>query len=204
MAALTTPTVRVSYPQVFEPRAFQGGTPQYSIVMMFDKSNEAHKRFLQQLKAECEKVLVEAWPDPATRPRIPVFGHDKSPMKDADKNCNQQGIPLAEKNPEYAGHVIVRAASMDPVVMVDGAVRPLTDKNSIQGGYWCNVSINPYARKRKDNPGISIGLNGVQLVRSDATFGGGRPAVSDMFGVTEADDPANYNDAAPVAADDWL
>lgn len=203
MASMTTPPVRVSYPQVFEPRAFQGGTPQYSIVMMFDKSNEVHRQFLGQLKAACEAVLIEAWPDVATRPRIPVFGHDKSPMKDADKNCNQQGIPLSEKNTEYAGHVIVRAASMDPVVLVDGAVRPLTDKNAVQGGYWCHVSLNPYARKRKDNPGVSIGLNGVQLVRTDSTFGGGRPAVSDMFGVTEAENPDNYA-AAPASADDWL
>jgi Protein of unknown function (DUF2815). len=61
------------------------------------------------------------------------------------------------------------------------------------GGCWCKVNINPYARKRKTNQGISVGLNGVQKWRDGDRFGRGSYKVDDMFDSGE-DDPVNYQD----------
>lgn len=201
--SLTTPPVRVSYPTVITPRTFQGGdgAPQYSIVLMFDKKNKEHKAFLKKLNEAAIKVKNEAWPNPDNAPRIPIVGHDKSPIKDADKNCNGQGVPLHEKNPEYAGHFIVRAASYDQPAVVDRDKSEIVAKNKVYGGCMCEVNINPYARKRKENPGISIGLNGVRFWTDGDSFGGSRPDVDDMFGDAESEDPGNYSDDEDLFGD---
>lgn len=199
---MTTPPIRVSFPTLFTPRSIGDGAPSYSIVAMFDKKSVEQMAYLKSFKQACDKILTEEWPDPATRPRIPTMGHDKSVIKDGDTALNQQGVPLSEKNPEYAGHYIVRAAtySSPPIVVgPGGASDVIVDKNKVYGGCWCQVNMNPYARKRKDNPGISCGLNGVQFVRNGDSFGGGRPQADDMFSPVEGGD-TGFDDFDPFGA----
>lgn len=192
----TTPPVRISYPAIFEKHAPQSGSgaPAYSVALMFDKKDKEHMAFLKLLMADMTKLLEGNWPDPATRPRIPLHGHDKSPIKDGDTACNQQGIPLKEKNPEYAGHFILRAASYgDAMTVVDRNKAEILDRGAVYGGCFCKINLNAYARMRSDNPGISIGLNGVQKWADGESFGGNaRPSVDSMFESSASDDPANY------------
>lgn len=191
----TTPAVRVSYPAVFEKRSMNGGVPAYSVTLMFDKKDADHMAFLKLLMADMTKVLEGNWPDVATRPRIPLHGHDKSPVKDGDTAINQQGIPLKEKNPEYAGHFIIRATSYnDTMTVVDKNKADILDRSQLYGGCVCKANINPYARMRSDNQGISVGLNGIQKWADGESFGSGagRPNVDSMFESSGANDPTNY------------
>jgi hypothetical protein len=209
MAAITTPPIRVSFPTIFTPRAIeQGQTPKYSIVLMFDKTNADHLAALKALFTEAQAAFNAKWPanadgtPNAKAPRIPLKGHDKSPFKDGDTACNSQGIPLSEKNPEYAGHFVVRAASTTKPLVVDRATQEVLDSAAVYGGCWCKVNLNPYAYDTAGNKGVTFGLNGVQFWKEGDSFGGGRPALSDMFTKAESENPAAYGNTAadPFAA----
>ena len=199
--AVTTPPVRVSFPTVFTPRAIeQGQTPKYSIVLMFDKKDPAHMSALTALYAEAEAAFKAKWPDPAKAPRIPLKGHDKSPFKDGDTACNTQGVPLSEKNEEYAGHFIVRAASTSKPAVVDRSMQEIIDTGAVYGGCWCKVNLNPYAYDTAGNKGITFGLNGVQFWQEGDAFGGGRPAVGDMFTAASSESAEHYNASDPFGS----
>lgn len=194
--------IRVSYPCVFQPRAFQAGqTPKYSIALMFDKQNEEHKKVLATLHKQMQEALAEKWPDEKTRPRNPLIGDTRSPIKDGDKTLNTSGIPISEANPEYAGHYIVRASSTRAPRVVDRGLNTIMDSNEIYGGCFCNVNINVYTYDKGVNKGVTFGLNGVQKHADGESFAGGNMAAEDMFESGGADDPANYGDdpfAAPA------
>jgi len=192
--AVTTPPVRVSFPTIFTPRAVVAGqTPKYGIVMMFEKGDKDHMASLKQLNNEAELAKSTKWPDQEKAPRIPMAGHDLSPIKDGDKALNKQGVPIAEKNPEYAGHWIIRANSLQQPIVVDRNKAELLDKSKVYGGCYCKVNINPFAYDTSGNRGVTFGLNGVQLWADGESFGTGRPKVDDMFDSAGADNPDNYD-----------
>jgi len=178
----------------------EGQTPKFGVVMMFEKTNPEHKKFLNDLHADLNACLVEAWPDTAKRPRIPLIGETKSPIKDGDTTLDSQGIPLCEKNEEYAGHFIVRASSTRKPITVDRGMAEILDSNEIYGGCFCKVNMNVYSFDMATNKGLTFGVNGVQKWDDGESFGGGRPDVDSMFTAeTGQDDPANYESADPLA-----
>lgn len=191
----TSPPVRVSYPTVFTARSVLGGNPSYGVVLMFDKKDKEHMDFLRQIHADVQSILTRAWPDEAKRPRVPIIGYTDSPIKDGDVTANRQGVPIGEKNPEYRGHYIIRAGRMEqngPPAVVDRNRQEILDKAAVYGGCWCKVNINCYQRLQPTNPGVSIGLNGLQKWADDESFGGGRPSVESMFTSDGSDDPSAY------------
>ena len=212
----TTPEVVVTFPNIFKLKSYQGGTPSKSIRLLFDKNNKVHMDYLKSLVAQMNAVLVEQWPNADERPRIPMVGHDKSPIKDGDKSCNGQGIPYKEKNPEVVGHYFLTASKYPNESNPDAALH-IVDRNKadilnageIYSGCYCKVNLNAYARTRTDNKGISLGLNGVQKIKDGERIGGGGgPSVDDMFEASGAADPLAYgkeNDffgSAPAGDDD--
>ena len=184
----TSPEIRVAYTgNIVSGKINDSGTKSWSCVLLIDKNNKTQMDWLKKLYNEAQAVLVAQWPDEKTRPRIPLMGHDKSPIKDADKNAKvQSGIPWSESNPEFEGHYIIPVAAYgNPPVVVDANHQDVLRDGVIQSGDWCEVNVNPYARTRADNPGVSIGLNGVKHVREgEVRFGGGRPSAESMFGAT--------------------
>ena len=192
--ARTSPAVRVSYPTLFNPRAFQAGSePKYSITLMIDKKNEEQMKFLKQLHTDMQEALIEAWPDESKRPRVSLIGDTRSPIKDGDKTVNNNGIPLAEKNPEYEGHFIIRASTASRPVVVDRNKSEILDANEIYGGCFCKVCLNAYTYAMSANSGVTFGLNGVQKWSDGDSFGGGRMSADAMFEAAGgSDDPANY------------
>ena len=53
---VTTPEFRLSFPAVFQPRAFQGGEPKFSVSMIFAKDAD-----LKALKAIAKKAVEAKW-----------------------------------------------------------------------------------------------------------------------------------------------
>ena len=131
--ARRSPKARVSYTQgMFTPKAFkEGDTPKYGVTLMIDKTNKEQMAFLTLLHQDLVECLNEQWPDELTRPRSPLFGGTRSPIKDGDATVNSQGIPLAEKNPEYAGHWIIRVGNTFKPAVVDRNRMEITDQNRV-------------------------------------------------------------------------
>lgn len=216
--ALTTPTVRVSYAKLVEPQGYQGSTEnrKYSMSLMFDKNNPEHMTALKKLLDDLQACLVEQFPDEATRPRIPLVAKTVadgyiSPVRCGDGACNKNRIPIKEGNPEYAGHYIVpctkREADGPPVVK--GPNNQDIPAGSVKSGYWCNVNVNAFAYTGGSG-GVSVGLNGVQLIREDETFGVAGPDPNSMFAAVGPDPSAYGGDlegqaqSAAGGGEDWL
>lgn len=134
--AKTTNPIRLSYANsLYEAKAFQAGdTPKYSVTLLFKKNDKADMVSLKSLYDGAMEDLTTQWPDERTRPRIPIMGHDLSPIKDADKACDKQGIPILEKNPEYAGHYTIRASSTEAPILVDRGRNEIIQKGKIYSG----------------------------------------------------------------------
>jgi hypothetical protein len=200
----TSPICRTAFPAVLTSTQAIGGTDRYwQVTIMLDKSNPEHMAWLKETAAEYNQCLMNFYPDAAKRPRIPFTGHDKSPCKDGDTATNQQGIPLREKNPEYAGHYLLRYSAKDDgkprrhfvlgSKMVNGAWVEISSQTEIYGGCWGRVAGNFYQRKVASNPGVSVGLQGFQKVKDDESFGTPRIDPNDAFGALPGmNDPANY------------
>jgi hypothetical protein len=200
--AITTPPMRISYPQIFTPRAFEdGGTPRFSVILMVDKTDKEHMAFVKQLYQDLDAVRKEHWPDEAKRPRNALMGETKSPIKDGDKTVDTNGIPLSEKNPEYAGHYIITASATRKPAVVNRNLHEVIDPNVVYGGCRCKVNVNAYSFDVRANRGATVGLNGVQFWDGGEPFGGGRPPVEDMFDAAPngSDNPDNYDGGDPFA-----
>lgn len=206
----TVGPVRLSYTQnLLTPKAFRvGDTPRYGLTLLFDKKDPDHKAALRQLAEDAKSVLAAKWPNEANRPRTKIVGGIDSPIKDADIAVNRQGIPMLEKNPEYAGHYVIRLGTTAQPPVLDRNLQAILDPGEIYGGVWAKVALNAYAFSGDTNRGVTFGLNGVQKWKDGERFGGGRPAVTDMFEPAGSEDPSNYTDdsdpfaGAPVKSDD--
>jgi Protein of unknown function (DUF2815) len=68
------------------------------------------------------------------------------------------------------------------------------DASEVYGGRWCVATLRPYAYNAKQNKGVALGLQRVQLLQHDDRIGGGRVYSSDgldsvdIAGVTTTDD----------------
>ena len=210
-----TPEVRCSYTDVIVAKESEDGkSAAWQGTAMFSKKDPEHLAWLKNAAAEYDKALASFFPDPAKRPRIKFMGDPNSPCKDGDITLNRMGIPLKEKNPEYADHYLLRfsavAKSTDPKT---GAVKTyakrhpvfgsvwdpgtaswniITDPAEIYGGCWGRFRGNFYHRKRSDNPGVSVGLSGFQKTRDDEPFGAPRVTSADFGALPGMNDPANY------------
>jgi hypothetical protein len=179
---ITTKSLRVSYPSIFVPRAYNpGDTPKYSIVVLFSKADPDDMKEVGQIYADLESALNEAFPDPATRPRTALVGDTYSPIKDGDVTIDKNGVPYREKNPEYVGHYFLRASTETPPAVVYRNNTPIIGAAEIYGGCYCKVNINVYSYEGRSNRGVTVGLNGVQKWDDGEAFGGGRPSVDQMF-----------------------
>ena len=202
--ARTSPPVRVSYAeQIFVAKAGEkGGALKYGVTILVDKKNAEQMAWLKQIATDATEALAEYWPDPATRPRIPVIGELASVIKDGDKTCNKQGIPYKEKNPEYIGNYFLRVYNTTKPTAVDRNNSAIIDPSEIYSGCYCRVNINCYTFDGETNKGVTAGLNGVQKWAEGERLSGGAPSLEAMFGgavPAEADPFANADPFAGAA-----
>ena len=217
-----TPIVRCSFMDIIVAKDSEDGkSAAWQGTAMFEKNNPEHISWLKKTSAEYDAFLAACYPDPAKRPRIKFTGDANSPCKDGDTAVNKMGIPIKEKYPEYEGHYILRFGAVakstnsktgeikvfsrkhtvygnvwDPKA---GAWNIINDQNQIYGGCWGRFGGNFYQRKRSDNPGVSVGLQGFQFVKDGEPFGSA-PLSPDAFGALPGmNDPANY-EADPLGA----
>ena len=172
MAKITTPEFRLSYPQVFEPKAFQGGKPRYSLVMLFSKKTD-----IFDLKKLALDAIEEKWPNKNTRPK-----RLRSPFRDGDtEKPDTDG---------YTGCIFVSASKLEErgkVPVVDKALSPITDPSELYAGCYCKASVNAYAYEFAGNTGVAFGLRSVQKIKEGEPFGVGKVDPTEDFEVIETD-----------------
>ncbi|MCA9404582.1 MAG: DUF2815 family protein [Candidatus Omnitrophica bacterium] len=195
---LTTPEFRVSFPSLFQPRAFGNSAPKYVVTMLIPKSTDISA--LQQAMQQC---VTERWPDVNTRPK-----RLHNPIKDGDTDVMEDGTLRKEKYPEMAGHWVINASSKQRPGVVDHNVQPILDEAEVFAGCWGRATVTVFAyAPNKSNPqskyGVGFGLQNFQKVpakgRDDSPMTGRTKAEDDFEAIADDSAPAGAPGAAPAA-----
>jgi hypothetical protein len=176
-----TPPFRVSYPNVFEAKAFENGEPEFSVVMMFPEASD-----MKHLKIAAKKAAADKWGSKLPKKL-------RKPFRDGDTD------ETYSDKPECEGMTIVRAAMKEKfgqpgVVERDenGKTKPLTNPRDFYPGCWAIATINCYAYAHNANKGVTFGLQNLCKVpcpegQDDSPLGNVVPDAQDDFGEFESD-----------------
>lgn len=182
--AITLENVRLSFPALFEPKAFDDTEkPKYQTRIIIPKDSLA----AQAITTEYNRVLEEAvaakkLTRAAATPLIRPMGTKTGLLVDCDND--------PEKYPPeiYEGSYSLNAKSNSRPLVIDRYHSPITAADEeIYGGVICDVNINVYAYKPAGG-GIAVALNGVMKVADGEHIGAGRPSVDEMFGAAASRD----------------
>lgn len=168
MAAITIDNVRLSYCNLFQPRApynNPNGDPKFSCTILVPKTNtEAKAKIDASIQQAIEAGVSKTWG--GVRPPQPnICVHDGDGVKPSD------GSPYGE---ECKGMWVFTASSKAdrPPFVVDGQVQKIIDPTQVYSGMWANVNVTFFAYNSAGKKGIGCGLNGVQKLRDDTPLSG--------------------------------
>ena len=180
-----TPEFRVSFPNVFEAKAFTGkngeqiGDKKYSIVCIFDKKDTDFSNL--------EKAVEEAKKEGAEKKwggKIPK--KLRLPIRDGDE----------EEREELEGKwfcSMSRPEDQGAPGIIDGRKNDITDKNVFYGGCYARASFRAFAYGGSGpvKPGISFSLENIQKLRDGEPFGAVKANAQDDFEEVEMEDEPN-------------
>lgn len=190
---VTTGEVRLSYVNLFTPRANKpGDEPKYGITVLIPKSDTATmQRINAAVQAAIQKgVALNYWAASA-QPDIPI--------RDGDGFKPQSGEPYG---PECKGHWVIALSSKQQQAIVDLNLNPIINQTEVYSGMYGRVNINfyPYNNRKK---GVGAGLGPVQKTRDGEPLGG-RVSAEQAFGgsgggvgFAPAPAPQGWEQAAP-------
>ena len=160
---VVTGKVRLSFCQLFEPKAIDGGAPKYSVTLLIPKSDTAT---LGKIKAAMNEAAdnFRKKNGAAALPANPI-----NPLHDGDGMKPSTGEPYG---PECKGHYVMAVScseSQKPVV-VDAAGNAILDPGEVYSGCYGRASINFYGYNNRKK-GIGAGLLAVQKLHDGEPFG---------------------------------
>lgn len=174
---------RVSFPQVFEAKSFQGAEPKFSLVMLFPKNVDLGKPAAKQknsLKSAAFNAAVEKWGSDRTKWPKGL----KLPFRDGDEKAERDG---------YGGHIFVTATSKTQPGLVDQGNRPILNGKDFYAGCYARAEVIAFAYDTAGNRGVSFSLQNVQKLRDGEKFSGRKDA-ADVFDAVEdtSENASNY------------
>ena len=164
---------RISFANIWEPKAINGGDEKYSVSCLIPKSDK-------KTIARIQKAVEAAKEDGKTRKwggKIPP--NLKLPLRDGDID--------RPDDENYEDCFFLNASSKDAPQVVDRKVNPILDPMMVYSGCYCNVSVNFYAFNATGNRGVAAGLGNIQFVRDGERLSGKASADAD-FDALEDDD----------------
>lgn len=166
---ITLKNVRLSFPDLFEPRSFKpGDTPKYKATLLVPKGSDQAKA----VDAAISAVAKEKWPKTWEKVLAGIKGN-------TNKFCWQDGDSKTYDG--YEGMMAFSAGNKARPTIIDRNKDPLTkDDGKPYAGCYVNAVVEIFAYDNSGN-GISASLGGVQFVRDGEAFAGGRPASADDF-----------------------
>ena len=175
MSKVVTGTVRLSYANVWTPRAAnEGSEPKYSASIIIPKSDTAT---IDAIKKAIEVAIQEGVGKFGGK--IPPRATLKLPLRDGD-----------EERPDdeaYKNAYFLNATSKLAPGIVDKHVQPILDHSEVYSGVYARVSLNFYAFNTSGNRGVACGLGNIQKIRDGEPLGG-KTAPSADFSSFEDDD----------------
>ena len=189
---------RMNFCRVFEPESFNGGDPKYSVILSFDKDDEALVAKIEAAINECvEKAKTSKYGG-----KLPK-GFKVIELKDGDEDYEGEGFP---------GQYTIKASSAyKPEVVKKGKVMgktqfvPITDEDEFYSGCYGYASVSFFAYDNGVSKGVTCGLNSLLKSRDGERFGnGGGSAAADFAGVIDDIEDADDDDIEDADDDDLI
>ena len=173
---------RLSFPQLFQMRAFGDAVPCYSSLLVVEGADDK-TLVAKTLKA----VAVEAY-GPKKAKEVIAKVKEKQ-IKDAEyiesKGLPEGSLVFNAKNKKQRPGVVARTANPKT-----GKAEQITEEmgttaggpHEMYGGVECNVALTIYSYSHPTGgDGVAFGLDGLQRWDEGERFGGGRTSPEDLF-----------------------
>ena len=157
---------RISFANIWEPKAINGGEEKYSVSCLIPKGDK-------KTLARIQKAIEAAKEDGKTRKwggKIPP--NLKLPLRDGDID--------RPDDENYENCYFLNATSKEAPQVVDRKVNPILDPMTVYSGCYCNVSVNFYSFNANGNRGVAAGLGNIQFVRDGERLSGRASADADF------------------------
>jgi hypothetical protein len=171
---IVTPTFRVSFPAVFQPKTMgkpgEGGKAKYSVSALFRIQADAAK----PNEVVVNPAEFQALRDLATAAAIEKWGsREKFP-----KNLQTPFRNGAEKDYDgYDANIVFCTFSSDyRPGLVGPDLKEIIDPKEFYGGCYARAKVHAYAWEYMGKSGVSFSLWHLQKVKDGAPFGGGGDA----------------------------
>ena len=164
---------RISFANIHEPKAVNGGDEKYSVSCLIPKSDE-------KTIGKIKKCIEAAKEDGKTRKwggKIPP--NLKLPLRDGDID--------RPEDEAYAGCCFLNANSRQAPQVVDRKVQPILDQSEVYSGCYGQISVTFYGYNTNGNRGIAAGLGNIQKLRDGESLGGRASAAEEFESCDEED-----------------
>lgn len=179
--------VRLSFPVLFTPEAFQDSAPRWSANFLFPKNGDVHQEVLAAMK----KVAAEKW----LKKSDGIF----ETLIKKDKTCLHDGDDKASKYDGYADNVFLSAVRQQKdgrLVLVDRQRAPISEQDGIlYSGCYVNAKVDLWAQDNQYGQRINATLMVVQFVKDGDSFGGAKKPVADDMPDLGVDEDADISNA---------
>ena len=165
---------RISFANIWTPRAINGGEEKYSVSCIIPKSDKATLMKLHKaIEAAKEVGKTKCWGG-----KIPP--NLKLPLRDGDID--------RPDDEAYADAMFINATSKEAPQIVDRKVQQILDPMECGSGDYCNVSVNCYPFNTNGLRGVAAGLGNVQLCKNGPRLAGKASAASEFAEIDDEDD----------------
>lgn len=158
---ITIKNVRLSYANVWEPKANLQGDLKYSASLIIPKNSPE--------VAEVKRAINKAAKDNKAK-FVDKKGRDipkekiRLPLRDGD-------IDRADE-PAYEGCYFINVSSNNAPKIVNRRLKPIVDRSEVYSGCYANVSVNFFGYNTNGNAGIGAGLGNIQKLKDGEPLGG--------------------------------
>ena len=174
---ITTGKCRLSFVNVWEPKAPQGGgEPKYSVTLLIPKSDTATMGKIKDAMAEARETFCRRNGANALPAKPNTTLHDGDGTRDS-------GDPYG---PECKGCYVITVSNKQKPLLLDAFKNEITNGTEIYSGCYGRASINFYGYNANGKKGISASLLGLQKLSDGEPFG--TVASADDFDEMESDD----------------
>ena len=157
---------RISFANIWEPKAINGGEEKYSVSCIIPKKDTRTIDLIQ-------KAVEVAKEDGKTRRwngKIPP--NLKLPLRDGDVD--------RPDDESYQDCMFVNATSKDAPQIVGRRKETITDPMQVYSGCYCFVTVNFYAFNANGTRGIAAGLGNIQFIQDGERLSGKASADADF------------------------
>lgn len=172
--------VRLAFPELFAPKAIQGGNPRFSACFIIDPKSPNAKAIADAI----DKVAKEAFKDKAPAV-LKKLRDDKRVCYRTEERVNKDG----DVYDGFEGMYSINGSNKVKPLLLDESRNEIGESaGKLYGGAYVNAIIDVWAQNNPD-PKIGRRINctvlGVQFAKHGDAFGGARVATVDSFDTIE-------------------